>query len=150
MLETNVSELKEKKDKVPKSKDRLWLKYLITTVVLGVFVLLIAWWRGAFVISGRKALFVALSDAFFIPGFFATFYGLHIIIYTGDVFKALARLIRKLFQRFRQDSVDRKYRNFHRYTKAVREKKHKFWYLIIVGAMFMAISAAFLFIFSAI
>ena len=142
--------MKASNKKYYETKNRWWLKYIIMTVALAVLSTLIAWWRGAFVISDRKALFVALSDAFFIPGFFATFYGLHIIIYTGDVFKALARLIRKLFQRFRQDSVDRKYRNFHRYTKAVREKKHKFWYLIIVGAMFMAISAAFLFIFSAI
>ena len=138
--------------RVPKKrevKDRLWLRYVVMAGVMTVFAVLIAWWQRAFVIKDTKALFGALSTAFFIPGIVTFFAGLSAAIKSGVLFDPLVYVFKKLFELFRQDRIDRKYRNFARYNKVMRETKPTPWYMVIVGLIFIVIGALLLWAFVA-
>ena len=128
-------------------KDRLWLRYVVMAGAMTVFAVLIAWWQRVFVIKDVKALFGALSTAFFIPGTVTFLVGISAAIKSGVLFNPLINLFKKLFQLFRQDRVDRKYRNFAGCAKAFRESRPTPWFMVIDGALFAAIGGAFLYVF---
>ena len=135
-------------DKLPPNvvevRGRWWLKYLITTAVLAVFTVLVAWARGAFVETDQKELLGQLSDAFFVPGILAVCFGLLIVASNGGAFDILSYGVKSLFRLFKKDPLDRKYGGFYEYRKARQEKKRSFWYLVIVGGVFTLISGALL------
>ena len=128
-------------------KDRLWLRYVVTVAIMLIFSALIAWWQRAFVIKDVKALFGAISTAFFIPGMVTFLVGISAAIKSGVLFDPLINLFKKLFQLFKQDRVDRKYRNFAGHAKALRETKPSPWFMVIDGALFTVIGGAFLYVF---
>ena len=129
-------------------RSQWWLKYIVVTLVLAVFSVLIAWQRGAFDVLTRRKLMIILSDAFFIPGFFALLFGLFCVLkdfilkfsFVDMFFRFYSFVVRLV----KQDSVDRKYR-MDKYAKVLRERKYTFWYFVIVGAVFVLIGGAFLY-----
>ena len=125
-------------------KNRWWLRYLITAAVLAVFVVLVAWVRGAFVTTDKKTLLGAISDAFAVPGILAVCFGLLIVASNGGAFDMLAYGVRSVFRLFKKDPLDRKYGGFYEYRKAKQERKRSFWYLVIVGGVYLVIGVAIL------
>lgn len=140
---------------VEEIKGRWWLKYLITAAVLAVFTVLIAWLRGAFAevtqsvldlygVTEQQYRFQQWSDAFVIPGVLAVCFGLLIVASNGGAFDMIVYGVKSVFRLFKKDPLDRKYGGFYEYRKARQEKKRTFWYLVIVGAVYVAIAAALL------
>lgn len=130
--------------KVANSKNRWWLKYVVTTAVLAVLTLLIAWWQGVFQITNQKFLLGELSTAFFVPGIFALGFGFLILCSNGGAFDIFAYGFMSVFRMFKKDPLDRKYGGYAQYRKAQREKKRSFWYMVIVGGVFVLIGGALL------
>ncbi|MCH5159673.1 MAG: DUF3899 domain-containing protein [Clostridiales bacterium] len=141
-----------KPDKLPpnvvKSKNRWWLKYVITTAVLGVMTLLIALGLGVFSITNQKFLLGELSTAFFVPGIFAVGFGLLILCSNGGAFDIFAYGFMSIIRMFKKDPLDRKYGGYGEYRKLQREKKRSFWYLVIVGGVFVLIGGVLLIAFN--
>ena len=86
----------------------------------------------------------ALSTAFFVPGIFAVGFGLLIVCSNGGAFDMLAYAFQTLFRIFKKDPIDRKYGDYYGYRESKKGRKRSFWYLVIVGAAFVAIGGAFL------
>ena len=129
---------------VANKKGRWWLSYLITAAVLSVLTVLIAWGQGVFQITDKKFLLGELSTAFFVPGIFALGFGLLILCSNGGAFDIFAYGIMAFFRAFKKDPLDRKYGGYYQYRKAQREKKRSFWYMVIVGGVFVLIGGALL------
>ena len=127
-----------------KVNDKWWLKYVIASAALAVISLVIAWWQGAFVATSKKHLFSALSDAFAAPGISAIVVGLFVVVKSSNFFDTFVSWLQKFFALFKQDRVDRKYRNFHKYNKSMHEKTPTRWFFSITGVLFTAISLALL------
>lgn len=136
-----------------KVKDRRWLKYLITAAVLSALTVLVAWLQGAFTEVTSKTLIgysavekqyrlMQWSNAFFASGTVAVCLGVLVLFKSSSLFAMLVRGLVKFFRLFKQDSVDRKYRNFAKHRKALRDKKVSYWFILIVGVLFVGISAA--------
>ena len=128
-----------------KSKEWWWLKYVATLLASTVLMVLSAWHQGAFVIFDKKSLFAVFSNAFFLSGVFTLLVGLPILIKYGDMLEKLVSGLIKFFHLFREDSVDRKYRNFYGYKKkSGKERNINFWlwYINIVGVAFIVIGGA--------
>ena len=134
--------------KVAQSKSKWWLKYLITTAVLSVATLLFALLLGVFGITNTKFLLGELSTAFFVPGIFAVGFGFLIMCSNGGAYDIFAYGFRQVVRMFKKDPLDRKYGSYAGYRKAQREKKRSFWYLVIVGAVFVAVGGALLLAFN--
>ena len=138
-------------------KNRLWLHYLVTFVVLSVITLLIAWWRGVFREITPKMLAVThvnakqyrlqqWSDSFFLCGIVAVFYGLIKALKRNELSALLKRWFAAIVRLFKEDSVDRKYRNIGNYQKVLREKKRRtHWHISIIGALFLGAAIGLLF-----
>ena len=141
---------------VEEIKPRIWHKYVITAAVLVVLVLLVAWIQGAYaevtpqllekygVATERQFRFMQWSNAFASPGVLTICLGLLVVASNGGMFDMLSYGVSAVFRLFRKDPIDRKYGNFYEYRKARQAKKRSFWYLVIVGAVFTAISALLL------
>ena len=131
-------------------KNRWWLNYLITAVVLLVFAALLAWSENVFTATNTKELLGGLSTAFFVPGILSVGFGALVVCSNAGAFDMLAYGFQTLFRIFKKDPIDRKYRDYYGYRQAMKEKKRSFWYLIIVGAVFVLIGGVFLIIFNAV
>ena len=139
--DTNGSKLPPNVEAV---KSKWWPKYLITAGVLAVFVVLVAWARGAFTETDPKELLVKWCDAFSVPGILALCFGLLIVASNGGTFDMLAYGFKSIFRLLKKDPVDRKYGGFYEYRKARQQQKRSFWYLFIVGAVYMLVAVALL------
>lgn len=129
-------------------KNIWWLKYLITFGVLAVFTVLVGWVQGGFVEKNVNLLLAHWGDAFGIPGALAICFGLLIVATNGGTFDMLAYGMRRFFGLFRKNPIDRKYDNFYEYRKSRREKNRSFWYLIIVGGVYLLIGVTLMVIYS--
>ena len=128
-----------------------WLKYVVTLLVPAALMTLSAWHQGAFVITDRKYLLVVFSNAFFISGAFTILVGLPILIKYSNTFEKLFKGLIKLFQRFKEDSIDRKYRKLYKCKMGWDRQRHIkvwMWYINIVGVIFIAIGGVLLAAFS--
>ena len=127
-------------------KDRWWVKYVATFLFSVGLVVLSVWKQGAFAMTAQKSLLEVFSNAFIASGFVIEFLGLPLLIKYSNTFERIIRGLIKFFQQFKGDSVDRKYRNFHRYRKLTKEKEKSLrfwlWYINIFGVGFIAIGGA--------
>ena len=112
----------------------------------GVITIVILATSGTFVKSG-KSLMGDLSNAFAIPGFIATFWGLLIFLTNGGAFDFLAFGFIKFFDMFKRDLTKVKYRTYYDYRKAQEEKKYPFAFILIVGLGYLLVAAVFLILF---
>ena len=133
---------------VVKSKNRWWIRYVITAAVLSVLAVLIAWGQGTFEITNTKFLLGELSTAFFVPGIFTVGFGLLILCSNGGAFDIFAYGFMSVVRMFKKDPLDRKYGGYAQYRKTQREKKRSFWYLVIVGGVFLIVGGALLIAYS--
>lgn len=118
------------------------LKYLIPFLLCVIVAVSILAGKGSFVKSGAR-LMSDLCDAFFVPGIIMTCLGLLIFCTNGGAFDMLAFGMLKFFDLFKRDLTKVKYRTFYDYRQAQKEKKRSFWSFIIVGLVFVAVSAVF-------
>ena len=125
-------------------KERWWFKYLVAIGALMVIATLFAWMRGAFSETHPRFVLQKLSDAFFMTGFVTFFQILRAAVVRGGFLDKVAELLGRFFQLFRQDKVDRKYRNFGNYRKVTRDREPSYRFLLILGVLFMAIGGALL------
>ena len=124
---------------VKEGKSRGWLAYLITTVVLAVFTVLVAWVQGGFTEINVQLCLGHWGDAFCIPGALSIGFGLLVVASNGGTFDMLGYAAKTFFGLFRRNPLERKYGNFYEYRKARREKKRSFWYMVIVGGAYLLV-----------
>ena len=129
-----------------KLKNRWWLPYLITFSVLAVITILVAWWRGCFTETDPKRLLGAWCDSFFVSGVLGAGFGLLVVASNGGTFDMLSYGFKALFRLLKRDPLDRKYGGFYEYRKSREKNKRSFWYLIILGCVFLLVGGI-LFIF---
>ena len=96
---------------------------------------------GVFVTTDTKFLLARLCDAFFIPGVVSVGVGLLVLLSNGGAFDMFAYGGRVFIGMFRKDPLERKYGSYHEYRRARKEKKRSFWYMIIVGGVYVAVAA---------
>lgn len=143
---------------VEETKSGWWKPYLITAAVVAVLVVAVAWIRGVF--GEIKPSDLALTnetetqyrirqicDAFTIPGVLCICFGLLVLASNGGAFDMLTYSVMAVFRLFKKDPIDRKYGGYYEYTKAKREKKRSFWYLIIVGAVYLLVGVILLIVY---
>lgn len=133
-----------------KGAERRWVKYVVTSAVLAVAVLLVAWSLGVFAENDPKELLRFLCDAFFVPGVLAVCFGLLVVASNGGTFDMLSYGVRSLFRLFKKDPLDRKYGGFYEYRKSRQKDKRSFWYLVIVGSAYVFVAVVLLIVYNTI
>ncbi len=120
------------------------LSYLITTVICAVITLAVLLSRGTFSQTDTLSVYKDLCDAFFVPGVIVLGLGLLVFASNGGAFRMLTYSMMKLVDLFRRDLTKVKYRTFYDYKEAMKDNKNDFWFMIIVGAAFIAVAIVFL------
>ena len=114
-------------------------KYLITLAIDIAAALLIMWSKDLFVQTDPKIIFHILCDAFFVVGVVTTSAGLLVFSSNEGTFDMLVYGVKTFMDLFRKTSL-RKYDTFYDYRMSKADQKIKFGFLLICGAVFLALS----------
>ncbi len=120
------------------------LPYLITTLVGAAIVVTIILAQRKWTAEDMTEIMRRLSDAFFVAGVCIGGVGLLVFASNGGVFYMLTFGIIRLFDLFRRNINERKYKDFYEYKESKKDKKHGFGFMLVVGLVFIAIAGAFL------
>ena len=129
-------------DKMRRKKE--WIRYLVTFGVLGVLTVLLAWARGAFGGGATVDIVRLWSDAFTVVGMLAICLGVLVVVSNGGAFDIIVYSVKYLFRMLKKDPIDRKYGGYYEYKQSRAEKKRSFWYMIIIGAVYVLVGVALL------
>ena len=119
-------------------------RYLITTGVGMLIVLLIVLMKNGFTETDVEIAMQIWCDAFFVSGVFLTCGGLIVVASNGGVFDMLGYAVSLLWYTFKSSKVERKYKTFYDYREAREDRKRSVSYVLIVGLAMLAISVVFL------
>ena len=119
-------------------------RYLITTGVGMLIVLLIVLMKNGFTETDVEIAMQIWCDAFFVSGVFLTCGGLIVVASNGGVFDMLGYAVSLLWYTFKSSKVVRKYKTCYDYREARRDRKRSVSYVLIVGLAMLAISVVFL------
>lgn len=123
------------------------LPYIISAVVgIAVFIIIICVKK----IWNADSPYVAaqiLSDGFFVPGVLLAGAGLIIFASNGGAFDMLAYAIIRLFDLFKKDVRNRKYKDYYEYREARKGKKRGLAFMLIVGSVFIILAVIFLIVY---
>ena len=120
------------------------LPYIITSAVgiamfIGVICIQKIWDA-----EGTANVMRLLSDACLVPGVLLAGFGLIIFASNGGAFDMLTYAVIKLFDLFKRDPRNKKYKDFYEYREAQKGKKRKMAFMLIVGSVFILFSVIFL------
>lgn len=120
------------------------LQYSITTVSGAIVVFLFVWWRGIFAAESITVIWRYLVDAFFAVGAILIGFGGLVWLANAGAFRFFAYGFYRFFTLFKRDPARVKWKTYYEYQEAKAEDRTPFLFLIVVGAVFLAISLVFL------
>ena len=122
------------------------LEYGITTLVGLLITFLLLWSKGIFTETDLKEVYKYWVDSLFTSGVLISCAGAIVVVSDGGAFDMLVYGMYRFFSIFRSKPNDVKYKTFYDYRVARSDKeKHGFWYLVIVGAIFIIASLVILY-----
>ena len=119
-------------------------RYLITTGVGMLIVLLIVLMKNGFTETDVEIAMQIWCDAFFVSGVFLTCGGLIVVASNGGVFDMLGYAVSLLWYTFKSSKVERKYKTFYDYREARKDRKRSVSFVLVVGLALIAVSVVFL------
>ena len=111
---------------------------MITLTIDTILALLIMWSKDLFMQTDPKTIFHILCDAFFVVGFVTASAGLLVFSSNEGTFDMLIYGVKTFMDMFRKNSI-RKYETFYDYRMSKADQKIKFGFLLICGAVFLAL-----------
>ena len=119
---------------------RPWLPYVISFAVLAALTLLVALAEGGYTPTETWLMLGKWGSSVAISGVFGLSIGLLVWASNGgafDIFAYGGRIFVRMF--FKKDVLDRKYPTYYDYRESRKGKKRSYWYLVIVGAVFLVV-----------
>ena len=120
-----------------------YLNYIITFVIGLSFSLAIMFSKNVLKQDSSNEVMHILCDSFFVPGVLLLGFGLLVIASNGGTFDMLIYGTKKFFNMFRKNVNKELHETFYDYRTAKSENKMDFLHFIVVGLVFIAISAIF-------
>ena len=89
----------------------------------------------------QEEIFKILCDCFTVPGLVLVFVGLLVVCSNGGTFDMLGFGVKKFFGLFKKESDKQ---TFYEYRQNKLANRRSFWYLLVVGGVFVAAAVIFL------
>lgn len=102
---------------------------------------LVAFIQKLFWQSSQEEIFKILCDCFTVPGLVLVFVGLLVVCSNGGTFDMLGFGVKKFFGLFKKESDKQ---TFYEYRQNKLANRRSFWYLLVVGGVFVAAAVIFL------
>ena len=116
-----------------------YIKHFITGGIGLLIALLVANSKDLFTQTEPVKIFHILTDAFTVPGVLFAGVGLVIVTVNGGSVDMLAYGMRSFFNFFKH-KMERNTESFYDYRKRRESKKMAYWYLLIVGLIYLGIA----------
>lgn len=125
------------------------IKYLTATLIavalgIGVFAI-----KGGFSETESSALYRCLSDAFFVPGILFVAFSLLMFVAGEGVFNIFGFAVNMVILPFLKKNRERSKMTYYEYCKSKAEgrKTESFWYLCLIGIIFIVLAVLFTLLF---
>lgn len=122
------------------NKFKKLLPYLICFAVGAAMFLAVIISNKIWLLSGYD-VFRLLSDACIVPGAIIGGIGALVFAANGGVFDMLSYAVLHLFDLFRPNVRNERYKNFFEYKQTKADRQHPFAHMLIVGVFFLVLSA---------
>lgn len=124
-------------------------RYIITTAVGAAIAVLTMLLGNIQKAENAAAVFRIISDGLFTAGVVLCGFGLLVFSGNSGTFDGLAYGVGKVFQLFRSDyeKLRKTQKTYYEYVKEKHEKKAPFRFLLITGAVYLVLAAAFMLLF---
>ena len=117
------------------------LEYSICVVVCAILTIILIATKGTFTEGDPKTVYKYLVDSFFTVGVIALSFGLLVVLSTWGAFDFIVYGVYRFITLFKRNHKDVKYESYYDYRTARAEKdKPEFLYLVVVGAVYIAVS----------
>lgn len=123
------------------------LPYIITSIIGVIVFIIIICVRKIWDAETTHSIMRTLSDACFVPGVLLAGVGLIIFASNGGAFDMLSFAVIRIFDLFRRDCKNRKYKDYYEYREAKKEKKRGMAFMLLVGAVFIVLAVIFLIVY---
>lgn len=123
-------------------KFKRYLPYLICFGLGGAIFLAMILYGRIWTLSGGR-VFQLMSDACMLPGVLIGGVGLLVFAANDGFFHMLSYAVIHLFDLFRPNARNEKYRDYYEYKKAKAGRKRPFAHMLIVGLFFLLLSGVF-------
>lgn len=124
--------------------NKKFLRYLITSLIGLFLALFICIYKDLFSKTEIKDIMHILTDAFFAPGALILCFGLLVLASNGGMFHIISYGLASFINLFRRDRKQMKYKTYYDYKMAMQENPKPFFYIVIVGLVYVVISMVFL------
>ena len=124
------------------------LKKYLTTIIVGLVIAgYVAYTQGLFTHNETKMIFHTLSNSFFVSGVLVTGMGGLVFVSNEGSFDGLTYAMKCFFNIFRKERKSN-LRTYYDYKQSKGDRNRGFGYMLICGAIFLAISGIMLLLYS--
>ncbi len=124
------------------SNKKNFLPYLICLLIGAVIVIAIVCGFQIWTKVLKDAICL-IGDAFFTAGVALAGVGLLVFVSNGGVFDMLAYAVIRLFDLFRKDCKNQKYKDYYEYRQSKKDRNTRMSFMLVVGLFYLLIALVF-------
>lgn len=120
------------------------IRYAITVLIGVVMAVCVSFIKSLYWLNDTVEIVKVLSDCFSLPGLVLVLFALLVVCSNGGTFDMLTFGVKKVVLLLKRNLSERDRESFYEYRKRRQENKRSFAYIMIVGAVYLAIGIIFI------
>ena len=120
------------------------IRYAITVLLGFAIVVCVSFIKSLYWLNDTVEIVKVLSDCFSLPGLVLVLFALLVVCSNGGTFDMLTFGVKKVVLLLKRNLSERDRESFYEYRKRRQENKRSFAYIMIVGAVYLAIGIIFI------
>lgn len=120
------------------------IRYAITVLIGVVMAVSVSFIKSLYWLNDTVEIVKVLSDCFSLPGLVLVLFALLVVCSNGGTFDMLTFGVKKVVLLLKRNLSERDRESFYEYRKRRQENKRSFAYIMIVGAVYLAIGIIFI------
>lgn len=120
------------------------IRYAITVLIGFAMAVCVSFIKSLYWLNDTVEIVKVLSDCFSLPGLVLVLFALLVVCSNGGTFDMLTFGVKKVVLLLKRNLSERDRESFYEYRKRRQENKRSFAYIMIVGAVYLAIGIIFI------
>ena len=123
------------------------IKYTVASLIASLMAFGVMCLKDLFHLSDLLSIYMALCDAFTVPGLLYLLFGLLMLVARAGSFDGLAFAIRSIFVRFKSNDAFKNRETYYDYIerkRKARKEANSMLFIFVIGAVFSVIAVVFL------
>lgn len=123
------------------------IKYTVASLIAVAMAFGVMFLKDLFHLTDLLSIYMALCDAFTVPGLLYLLFGLLLMVARGGSFDGLAFAVRNIFVRFKSNADFKNRETYYDYKerkRKARKEASNILFIFVIGAVFSVVAVVFL------